>query len=88
MKKKIKDIEIMKKSKIILLQKSQQYQATQYSQPPNSYQMLASNMQAQAHGQFQEGDENQYAYISHLNQNNQSLQPNQIIYQPKMQNIS
>ena len=68
-------------------QQSQQYQATQYSQPPNSYQMLASNMQAQAQGQFQEGGENQYAYISHLNQNYQSLQPNQI-YQPKMQNIS
>ena len=69
-------------------QQYQEYQVNQYSQPANSYQMLAANAQAQAQGQFiQVGDENQYGYISHLYQNYQSLQPNQI-YQPQMQNIS
>ena len=73
-------------------QQSQQYQeyqtaqVNQYYQQPNSYQMLGSNSQALAQAQFQECDKNQYDYISHLNQNYQSLQQNQI-YQPQ-QNIS
>ena len=70
----------------------QQYPAgqinSQYSQQVNSYQMYEANSQAQAQGEYiQDGNENQYTYIRHLNQNYQSLQPNQI-YQPQAQNIS